>query len=256
MLCGGMVTVTYSGADSISLTGANITLNKTDTANGAVNVTGAGNSTRTVTISGITGDGTLGISIAAGTASDSVGNTALASGASTTFTVDNTFIKGDFNQDGNPDLIWRNASTGEISLWYMDGINRIGQIAVLPYTVPSEWKIAATNDFNNDGKTDILWQNSTTGEAAYWYMNNTTQLGYAYLMNNNTMTGYAYFPTLNDQSWKIVGIKDMNGDNKPDIIWRNTVTGTNAVWYMDNATMTGYAYFDSVADQSWKIVGK
>jgi hypothetical protein len=43
-----------------------------------------------VTISSITGDGTLGISIAAGTASDKAGNTAPAGGPSTTFTVDNT----------------------------------------------------------------------------------------------------------------------------------------------------------------------
>ena len=42
------------------------------------------------TISGITGDGSLGISLAAGTASDLAGNTALAAGPSTTFTVDNT----------------------------------------------------------------------------------------------------------------------------------------------------------------------
>ena len=41
-------------------------------------------------ISGITGDGTLGISIAAGTATDLAGNSAPASSASTTFTVDNT----------------------------------------------------------------------------------------------------------------------------------------------------------------------
>lgn len=43
-----------------------------------------------MTISGITGDGTLGISIVAGTASNSEGNLAAASGASATFTVDNT----------------------------------------------------------------------------------------------------------------------------------------------------------------------
>src|SRR5437870_5851269 len=45
---------------------------------------------RTVTISGITGNGTLGISIAAGTASDTAGNLAPAAGPSGTFTVDNT----------------------------------------------------------------------------------------------------------------------------------------------------------------------
>jgi len=83
-------TVTYSGADSVTLADANITLNKSGSTNGTATVSGSGSTTRTVTISGISGTGTLGISIAAGTASDTAGNTALASGASTTFTVDNT----------------------------------------------------------------------------------------------------------------------------------------------------------------------
>ena len=47
-------------------------------------------STRTITISNITGNGTLGISIAAGSGSDQAGNVTLAAGPSTTFMVDNT----------------------------------------------------------------------------------------------------------------------------------------------------------------------
>ena len=35
---------------------------------------------------------------------------------------------------------------------------------------------ALKNDFNSDGKTDILWRNTATGENAYWYMNGTTLL--------------------------------------------------------------------------------
>ena len=89
---GGPVTymVAYTGADAITLTNSNVTLNKTGTATGIVSVTGSGNDTRTVSISSITGDGTIGISIAAGTASDAAGNTAAAAGPSSTFTVDNT----------------------------------------------------------------------------------------------------------------------------------------------------------------------
>jgi prepilin-type N-terminal cleavage/methylation domain-containing protein/prepilin-type processing-associated H-X9-DG protein len=83
-------TVTYTGADTIGLAAGNVTLNKTGNANGTVNVVNSGPTTRTVEISGITGDGTIGISIAAGTASDTAGNTAAAAGPSQTFTVDNT----------------------------------------------------------------------------------------------------------------------------------------------------------------------
>jgi hypothetical protein len=32
---------------------------------------------------------------------------------------------------------------------------------------PTDWVIRGVGDFNNDGKADILWQNSTTGEALH-----------------------------------------------------------------------------------------
>lgn len=90
---GGPVTYTVTYADAnfntSTLGTGSITLNKTGTADGTRAVSGTG-ATRTVTISGITGDGTLGISIAASTATDTAGNNAPASGASTTFVVDNT----------------------------------------------------------------------------------------------------------------------------------------------------------------------
>jgi len=81
-------TVTYADDrfNSSTLAEGNIALNKTGDANGSVAVSGSG-STRTVTISGITGSGTLGISIASSTASDTAGNSSLAAGPSFTVTV-------------------------------------------------------------------------------------------------------------------------------------------------------------------------
>ncbi|NMH89212.1 T9SS type A sorting domain-containing protein [Flavivirga algicola] len=83
-------TITYTGADAVTLANGDISLNTTGTATGSIAVTGSGTATRTVTISSISGDGSLGISIAADTASDTAGNSALAAGPSATFTVDNT----------------------------------------------------------------------------------------------------------------------------------------------------------------------
>ncbi|MCX6344517.1 MAG: ice-binding family protein [Armatimonadetes bacterium] len=83
-------TITYGGANTVTLLAGNVTLNKTGTANGTLAVSGSGTATRTVRISSITGNGTLGISIAPSTASDTTGNLALAAGPSTRFTVDNT----------------------------------------------------------------------------------------------------------------------------------------------------------------------
>ncbi|HEX3386340.1 MAG TPA: cadherin-like beta sandwich domain-containing protein, partial [Mucilaginibacter sp.] len=78
-------TVTYTDANfnTSTLTASNITLESDGSAMGIVSASGSG-TTYTITISGITGSGTLGFSIAAGTASDIAGNTALAEGPSPT----------------------------------------------------------------------------------------------------------------------------------------------------------------------------
>lgn len=82
--------INYTGAASVNLTKDNITLNKLGTANGTVSVTGTGLLSRTITISNITGDGELSISLAANTATDTDGKKALAVGPSISFIVDNT----------------------------------------------------------------------------------------------------------------------------------------------------------------------
>jgi FG-GAP repeat len=37
---------------------------------------------------------------------------------------------------------------------------------------PSTWTLAAVGDFNGDGKSDLLWRD-TSGNTAVWYMNGT-----------------------------------------------------------------------------------
>lgn len=78
-------TVTYADDNfkTSNLTASDITLNSNGSATGTVSVSASG-TTYTVTISAITGSGTLGFSIAAGTAIDLVGNTAPAAGPSAT----------------------------------------------------------------------------------------------------------------------------------------------------------------------------
>ena len=89
-----LVTYADPNFNASTLAASDITLNKTSTATGTVVVSQGTGLTRTVTISNISGDGTLGISLAAGTASDLAGNQAPAAGPSQTFVVDNTAPTG------------------------------------------------------------------------------------------------------------------------------------------------------------------
>jgi hypothetical protein len=83
---------------------------------------------------------------------------------------------GDFNKDGKTDILWRHKPTGTIAVWFMDGITlipwmRYAVVAEFPYP---DWVIQGTGDFNNDGKTDILWRHTPTGTIAVWNMDGIT----------------------------------------------------------------------------------
>ncbi len=80
--------VIYAGADTVNLTNGDISQTGTATC-GTVNVTDGTTATPTVTLSNCTGDGTVAITVAANTASDTAGNWNLAEGPSGSFTVDN-----------------------------------------------------------------------------------------------------------------------------------------------------------------------
>ncbi len=86
-------TVTYTDAESdflsSNLSATNVHLVSTGNAAGTLGFDAGSGQTRTVTISNITGNGTLAIAIDAGSASDQAGNTVPAA-SSTTFAVDTT----------------------------------------------------------------------------------------------------------------------------------------------------------------------
>src|SRR5262249_47114515 len=71
-----------------TLTTDHVQLKTTGDAGGTLAVSGSG-TTWTVSVANLTGNGTLGISLKAGTARDLAGNTAGSAGPSATFTVDN-----------------------------------------------------------------------------------------------------------------------------------------------------------------------
>jgi VCBS repeat protein len=152
----------------------------------------------------------------------------------------------DFNGDSKPDLVWQNQTTGQIGLWFMDGITLLS-VSLLnpPQVTDTNWKIVATGDFDNDSQPDLVWQNQATGQMGVWFMIGAS-LSRLSLFNP---------PQVSDTSWRIVGMRDLNGDNQADLIWQNQVTGQIGVWSMRGVSVSSVSFFNpsQVTDTNWRI---
>jgi hypothetical protein len=148
----------------------------------------------------------------------------------------------------------------------------------------------ATHDFNGDGKSDIVWRD-TSGDVAIWLMNGAQVLqaggvGTAPVavwsivgqrdFNGNGMADLLWRDTSGDVAiwfmngtqvtqsagvgnvplaWSVFGTGDFNGDGMGDILWQNTATGDLAIWLMNGAQVTQAAGIGNAPPGVWKIVG-
>jgi len=99
------------------------------------------------------------------------------------------------------------------------------------------------NDFNGDGRSDVVWLHNG-GAFAGW-------LGQA---NGSFLhSGRAANPV--DSSWRITGTGDFNGDGRDDLAWRHT-SGALAEWLgqADGSFVNNNAAATTV-DPSWSVAG-
>ncbi|GMV30315.1 MAG: hypothetical protein AMXMBFR59_24400 [Rhodanobacteraceae bacterium] len=67
-------------------------------------------------------------------------------------------LSGEFNGDGLTDLVWRNRSSGEITIWLMDGNKPLNTYGMRP---PNNAQLVAAVDINGDGYDDLIWQDAS-----------------------------------------------------------------------------------------------
>ncbi|MBN8563374.1 MAG: hypothetical protein J0L70_22830 [Leptolyngbya sp. UWPOB_LEPTO1] len=99
---------------------------------------------------------------------------------------------------GYLDLLWRNEVIDETGFWILDGkdFSYSGMVENAPKLGSnSPWKLVKTENLNDDGHADLIWQNFETGEQGIWYLDD---LDFA----SGVVVNNAPRPA---QNWRVVG---------------------------------------------------
>jgi hypothetical protein len=136
-------------------------------------------------------------------------------------------------------FLHRDRVSGEV---YLNSLPLLG-VPILPLN----WQVAATRDFNADGRADILWRNTTSQKLVVWLMNGRNRIGHRIPSPDQAV----------DANWEVVGAADFSADGVPDLLWYNQTSGKVVVWMMDALVHRiggGFTNPASVGNNNWKAV--
>jgi hypothetical protein len=145
----------------------------------------------------------------------------------------------DFNGDGHPDWVVRNAATRQTGIWYLNNNVFVG--GAYGPTLAAGWGLRALADFNLDSHSDYGLFAPSTNQTAIWYLSGPT-----YIRG-------AYGPSL-PGGWELVGAADFNGDGNSDYVLYKASTGQTAVWYLHNNVYVGGGYGPTLPP-GWSLMG-
>lgn len=132
-------------------------------------------------------------------------------------------VRGDFDANGVPDLLWENETTRESAL---NLYKRGPQIPVLQSAAPLSkqlgWRLASAADFDGNGVPDLVWQADKTREVVVHYYNR----GAVPVQQDWKHLNQAGIP-----GWRVADVADFDGNGSPDLVWENDVTHQVTVHY-------------------------
>jgi len=149
---------------------------------------------------------------------------------------------GDINGDTAADIIFQNSSTGDVFGWLQHGLStNVGGAATIG-NPGTEWQVkGVANFFGGANASDIVLQNSTTGDVNIWQLNGLA-------ITNNKPVGSP------GTAWQIKGTGDFNGDGYADIVFQHTGSGDVAIWEQ-NGFSTILAGTVGTPGTAWQVAG-
>ncbi|KAM3097043.1 PA14 domain-containing protein [Phormidesmis sp. 146-35] len=113
---------------------------------------------------------------------------------------------------------WDSADTGDYRITLQ--ANQVSDLSgnFAPTSLLNTLRVSLPgDDFNGDGKADVLWYNPDTRNVELWLINGVEPPGTKIVGTNNA---------------SIEQIGDFNGDGKSDLVWRKK-TGEVEIWFLD-----------------------
>jgi hypothetical protein len=149
----------------------------------------------------------------------------------------------DFNADGSADVLWRNAASGELAIWLLNGGEILQTVSIGGIDPNTGWLPVGVGDFNGDGACDLLWNRSASGELAVWLLSGGQVLQKSSLQTVDPLSG-----------WLLMGIDDYNGDGRSDMFWRNGFTDQTQSWLMNGANILQTQSLNNLPPSSvWQV---
>ena len=128
---------------------------------------------------------------------------------------------GDFNKDGDADILWRNKTTNDWKIWQMQNGTRIAQTSWTDSFDPTRaWQVIGAGDTDKDGDDDVILNNPSTGEIMIWEMQN-----HAVVATHAVGTKAGYL---------VNRIGDFNKDGDVDLLFRQNGGDTLITWEIEN----------------------
>jgi hypothetical protein len=109
---------------------------------------------------------------------------------------------GDFDSNGTADLLWSDANTGSVYIWFMGESATDGELI---FELEPGWVIKGVGDFDGDDRSEIAIGNESSRLEIWGMMGDFERLGEFSV----------------HRGWDLAGIGDVNGDGIDDFIFQD-----------------------------------
>jgi len=152
----------------------------------------------------------------------------------------------DFSGDGKADILWTKAETDgstRVGLWTMNGTQATAYREI--NVAPTGWSLIDHNDFNGDGKADLLFtQTLQDGRQQYgvWLLNGA----------NNPLAYQVVDTVAAGSNWVYYGSGDTNANGTADLLFYNTTSKDLGVWQLGSNGLPAQQQIIGTLSGDWR----